>query len=60
MNPEVACSCCGRDLLWRLDTDLVGYQRLCDDEPELELRNCACGSTLARPHLDGAHEVPTL
>lgn len=26
----------------------VGVQRL-DDEPDLELRNCACGSTLAIP-----------
>jgi hypothetical protein len=48
MNAEVTCSCCGRSLLWRLDTQLVGYR----DDGEggwLELRNCACGSTIAQP-----------
>lgn len=41
------CSC-GRShslASWR-DLPYVGIQRV-DGEPDLELRNCACGSTLA-------------
>lgn len=33
---------------WQAATTLLGIQRFADDGPDVELRNCRCGSTLAR------------
>lgn len=33
---------------WRDGTTPLGVQRFTDGGPDLELRNCRCGSTLAR------------
>lgn len=44
-----ACSCCGRPITeeqWE-GLEYVGVQRGTEEIPDLELRNCGCGSTLA-------------